>query len=327
MKTRVDAGVRAIVGLLALVQVAPLLAWVYGLGPFAVWYWALSAPALVALIGVTAWIWRSGSHPALAVALRAGAIGGLLGTIGYDLVRVPLSMAGVKVLAPIDSYGVLLTDAMSSSGVTGFAGWWFHAVNGVCFGIAFAAVAARRPIWWAVAWAMVLETATIVSPFIDRYGLSDHPELIAVAYAAHLAYGVPLGLMCRDPERTGRQLDEVAPHATAFALIGPLVAIGLWQRPWTVASAIEAGRAVAPGPSAVVRHERFSPAWLRAASGACVQLRNDDDTTHVVDKLDVTLAPGAVTELCVTGDGVHRIKLDGAGRSGGFVLVDPEADS
>lgn len=319
-----DAGLRAIVCLLALLSVAPLLAWVYGLGSFAVWYWGLSVPALVALIGVAVWVGRGGQRPALAVALRAGAIGGLLGTVGYDLVRVPFHAAGLGLLAPIDSYGVLLANAMSSSPVTGFAGWFFHTTNGVCFGVAFAAVAARRPLWWAVAWAMVLETATVVTPFVDRYGLSGHPELIAVAFGAHVAYGVPLGLMCRNPERTSRQLDEVAPRATVLALMAPVVALALWQRPWSTPAAVADGRRVAPGPSAVVRHDRFSPAWLRVPTGGCAAVRNDDREVHVVDGMDVTLEPGRVTELCPVGAGVHRIKLDGEARSGGFVLVDPE---
>lgn len=322
-----DAGLRAIVCLLALLSVAPLLAWVYGLGSFAAWYWGLSVPALVALIGVAVWVGRGGQRPALTVALRAGAIGGLLGTIGYDLVRVPFNAAGVRLLSPIDSYGLLIVNAVSSSPVTGFAGWFFHATNGVCFGVAFAAVAARRPLWWAVAWAMVLETATIVSPFVDRYGLSGHPELIVVAYGAHVAYGVPLGLMCRNPERTSRQLDEVTPHATALALLAPVVALALWQRPWSTPAAIADGRRVAPGPSAVVRDDRFSPAWLRVPTGGCASVRNDDPEVHAVDGMDVTLEPARVTKLCPTGTGVHRIKLDGKARSGGFVLVDPEAGS
>lgn len=322
-----DAGWRAIVCLLALLSVAPLLAWAYGLGPFAAWYWGLSVPALVTLIGVVGWIVRGGRRQALAVALRAGVVGGLLGTVGYDLVRVPFHIAGLRLMAPIDSYGLLLTGAASSSPVTGFAGWFFHATNGVCFGVAFAAVAARRPLWWAVAWAMVLETATVVTPFVDRYGLSDHPELIALAFGAHVAYGVPLGLMCRNPERTSRQLDEVAPHATVLALAAPIIALALWQRPWSVPAAIADGRRVAPGPSAVIRHDRFSPEWLRVPTGGCAAVGNDDPEVHIVDSLRVTIAPGEVAELCPTGAGAHRIKLDGSARSGGFVLVDPEVGS
>lgn len=310
---------------LALLSVAPLLAWVYGLGPFALWYWWLTAPALVLLAGSALVISRDPGQTALAGALRAGAIGGLLGTIGYDLVRVPFEAAGVRVLSPIDSYGLLLMGAESSSPVTGFAGWFFHATNGVCFGVAFAMVAAGKRLPWAVGWAMVLETATIVTPFVDRYGLAGRYELMAVAYGAHLAYGIPLGMACRDPQRFGRHLDEIAPHAAAGALGAAVVALGMWQRPWAVPPAIAAGRDVAAGPSAVVRGGGFSPNWLRVRPGGCVGLRNDDAAAHRVEPSGRALAPGAATRLCLAGVGVHRVKVDGAARSGGFVLVDPEA--
>lgn len=305
---------------------APLLAWVHGLGSFAAWYWALTAPALVALASVTGRVARDPRRQPLARALQAGAIGGLLGTIGYDLVRVPFELAGLRVLAPIDSYGVLLTNATSSSPLTGFAGWGFHATNGVCFGIAFAAVAARRRIGWAIAWAMVLETATIATPFVDRYGLAGQYHLIALAYGAHLAYGIPLGLACRDPDRFRRQLDEIAPHAALGALAAVLVALALWLRPWSTPGAIADGRAVAPGPSAVVRDGRFVPVWLRVGSGGCVALRNDDTAVHRVSGSATALVPGAVARVCLTGAGVHRVKLDAQPRSGGFVLIDPAAD-
>lgn len=319
------AVLRAVLAVLALSSVAPLLAWVYGLGSFAAWYWRVAAPAIVLLAVATAWLARQEAYRAVVTSLRAGAIGGLAGTLGYDLVRIPFHLAGLRVLAPIDSYGLLLTGADSSSGVTGFAGWAFHATNGICFGIAFALVLSGRPVAWAVAWAMVLETATIVSPFIDRYGLAGKYHLIALAYGAHVAYGVPLGMATRDPDRTARQLDEVMPHATPALLGATAAGLLLWQRPWAVPDAIRAGRAAAPGPSAIVRHGRFSPVWLRVAPGECYSVRNDDRRLHVVDGVEARLAPGHVVRLCPRGDGSHRVKLDGRANSGGFVLVDPEA--
>ena len=75
-----------------------------------------------------------------------------MGTIGYDLFRLPFVASGLRVLAPIDSYGVLLLDAHTSSPLSGFAGWVYHFSNGIGFGIAYAAVALGRRRWyWAVA--------------------------------------------------------------------------------------------------------------------------------------------------------------------------------
>lgn len=316
---------RAALAFLALLAVAPLLAWVYGLGSFATWYWLLAVPSLATLVAATAWLARRRRHPAIVRSIAAGALGGLIGTAGYDLVRLPFHLAGLRVLAPIDSYGLLLTNATSSSGWTGTAGWVFHTTNGVCFGVAFALVLARRHVGWAIGWAMVLETATVVSPFLDRYGLAGKHELIVLAYGAHVPYGLALGLATRDPDRTTRQLGEIGPRALPALLGATALGIVLWQRPWSVPEDIRAGRAVAPGPSAVVRDGRFSPAWLRVPRHGCYAVRNDDDGVHHVDGSGAPLPPGVVVRLCPSGDGTHRVKLDGRARSGGFVIVDPEA--
>ena len=45
---------RIAVGALGLCSVIPLLAWVYGLGSFAAWFWRLAFPAAVVL-GAVAW--------------------------------------------------------------------------------------------------------------------------------------------------------------------------------------------------------------------------------------------------------------------------------
>src|SRR4029079_2126892 len=66
----------------ALCGVAPvfaLLAWVYGLGPFAVWVWGLGATAGVFLALVGFWLSRSGRESRLRTALYCGVVGGLIG--------------------------------------------------------------------------------------------------------------------------------------------------------------------------------------------------------------------------------------------------------
>ncbi|MEN3272026.1 MAG: hypothetical protein V7636_787, partial [Actinomycetota bacterium] len=210
---RRDGARRALAALLALLSVAPLLAWVYGVGPFALWYRAVTLPALVLLVVMCTWARRTGADDELARLIRVGAIGGLLGTGAYDLIRIPVELTGRKVFAPIDSYGVLLTDARSSDAWTGIAGWAFHTTNGVCFGIAFALVASRRPVAWAIAWAMILESVAVFSPFARQYGLTGKWDLIAIAYGAHVAYALPLGWAARDPELFDRRLDEITPFA------------------------------------------------------------------------------------------------------------------
>src|SRR5207245_86489 len=95
-------------GLVGLGSVVPLLAWVYGLGAFAAWFWGLAAPGLafVAITGVA--LRRSGRYPTLLVALVSGAVGGLAATVAYDLVRGPFVALGYQLFAPLSPYGILI---------------------------------------------------------------------------------------------------------------------------------------------------------------------------------------------------------------------------
>lgn len=203
--------------LLGLLSVAALLAWVNRRGSFALWFWGVSAPsmALLGLIGVV--VHRRWRYSRLAVALRAGVLGGIAGTLACDLFRVPFAALGPRLFAPIGSYGVLLLGARSSSPWTGLAGWSYHLLNGIGFGVAFAILALGRRWWWGVAWGMVLETATI--PYSWEHGLAGHWRLIGLAYLAHVAYGASLGTIVeRARSRPGQRRDhgsehsDVAPH-------------------------------------------------------------------------------------------------------------------
>lgn len=312
---------------LALLSVAPLLAWAYGLGSFAAWFWALSAPAMVALAAAGVRAARRAPSGRFRSAIVAGTIGGLVGTIGYDLFRAPFAAAGVRAMAPIDSYGVLLLGADGSSAWTGLAGWGYHFANGIGFGIAYALVAFGRKWWWGVAWAMVLETATVLTPFATTYRLRGHWDLIALAYAAHLCYGYPLG---RIVERGGRLTTtalEVTRRPVAWTLAALSLGLVLWHRPFTPAPDVRTGRAVAPGASALVRGGRFQPEWLRVAPGGCATLLNADEVRYRIDAADgePALSPGERAAVCFTKPGVSRVRTSAKPFSGGFVIVDREA--
>jgi hypothetical protein len=63
----------------------PLLAWV----SFAAWYWASATPGLVFIAATGVVVERRGAWTSLRVALTAGALGGLAGTVTYDVARAP----------------------------------------------------------------------------------------------------------------------------------------------------------------------------------------------------------------------------------------------
>ena len=261
---------RAGLAVAGLLPVAALLAWVCGLGRFSWWFLATGVPAVVVLAALGS-VTRRDHTSWVRVALVAGVLGGLLGTAGYDLFRIPFVLDGRRLFAPIESYGVLLTDARSSSNLTDLAGWSYHVVNGVGFGIAYAAVMVGRRWWWGIGWGLALETATLVTPFADAYALRGNWDVIAIAYAAHVPYGAAVGWAAQDagrwvPDLAGRRIPVVATSLVA-------VAAGLlwWHQPWTDKEPIST--------------------WRRVPLGACATVDGQ--------------------RSCPTGDGVHRVRGDG----------------
>lgn len=301
---------RATAAACGLCNVVALLAWVYGLGAFHMWFLAVGLPSLVVLVAVAAWSARNpDADPYLRRALVAGTLGGLLGTIGYDAFRVPFIVGGLRLFAPIDSYGVLLLDAAASSPLTGFAGWAYHFTNGIGFGIAYGIAALGRRWPWAVLWGVILETATIVSPFGDSYAIRGKWGLIAIAYAAHLAYGIPLGMIVQRASRWDVRRPLSVPLWVMLVALG--VGLVAWLRP---------GPSIPSQPTTAIVDGRFVPEWVRVSRGACARVTNTDNEDYAGQQL--VIGAGATEEVCGHVVGAHRIRVADEPYSGGFLLVD-----
>ncbi|MCP3818292.1 hypothetical protein NLX86_09245 [Streptomyces sp. A3M-1-3] len=149
---------------------------------------------------------------------------------------------------------------------------------------------------------------------------------LVIAHGGHLAYGVPLGLLVADAERTAHQLREVSPHTTAYVVLALVVALVLWQRPFATPTSVRAGEQVAPGLSAIVLDGRFAPQWLRVTPGGCVSLRNDDTVPYTLSGTGAAAAlrlePDRTTQVCFDRPGVLRVRTSDVPYTGGFVIVD-----
>lgn len=302
-------------------SIAALLADVFGIAPMWIVFWFASVPSMVALIAIAS-VGRVNAE--LRRRIRVGAVAGAVGTLGYDLVRIPFALAGQRVFAPIESYGILIADASASSGLTSTLGWLYHLSNGVTFGVAYAVVAARRHWAWGVVWGLLLESVAVFSPFAIRYGLAGQVVPIAIAYGAHLFYGYPLGRMVQRLDRVDAELRRLGRHAVAVTLVVAALAIVAWHRPWTSTPAErEAALLTTPGaPATVVDRDRFAPEWLRVTAGsggACVVVANRSGTRYETP-YGVVGADGT-SRLCFGAPGVYRVRLGPRPYSGGFVYV------
>ena len=211
-----ESVLRALCALLGIGSVVPLLAWGFGWGSFQLWFWGVALPSQLLLLVIGLRL-REERYPRLHTALRAGVVGGVIGTLGYDLVRVPFEAGGMRVFLPIDSYGILIAAERTSTPLTGFLGWAYHFSNGIGFGVSYACVALGRRWVWALPWAIFLETAFIVTPLGQLYGIQGQWAPIAVAYGGHIAYGVPLGVIVATAGRPETRLKIPVPITWVFA--------------------------------------------------------------------------------------------------------------
>src|SRR5205823_8985267 len=79
-------------------------------------------------------------------------------------------------------------------------GWLYHFSNGVTFGVMYLAMigdATRRHWLWAVVMAVGLELAMLFTPYPGMFGIAVSAAFVAVTLAAHLIFGIVLGLTCR----------------------------------------------------------------------------------------------------------------------------------
>ncbi len=299
-----------------------LLAKVYGVAEMRTVALLFAVPGAVGLGAVWIWARRSRRHE-LATALAIGLVAGLLGSIAYDLVRIPFLMAGYRVFAPISAFGLWLLDASFPSRWTETAGWAYHYLNGVTFAMVYALVApVVRPgaHWlWAIAWAFALESIAVFSPFGRIFALRGNYPALGIAYFAHLAYGLPIGWMVQHWDQNREALEAMKP-ATCVALA--LLALTLLVRPLL-------GREEPGAPGGFrVDGSRLVPEWLRTHRGAALRLDNPGTSTVSVrvERLPTTLTvpAGQSVALPLDGPGIYQLYLETGRRTrSSFVMVEP----
>ena len=137
---------------------------------------------------------------------------GLIATLAYDLFRLPFVSArkwGIASLVPpldlfkvFPRFGAMIlgqpVEQPSYSPTAHLIGWAYHFSNGLTFGVMYTAMigeGARRPWGWAVLMAVGLELAMLLTPYPHVFGIQVGAVFVAVTLAAHLIFGLVLGLL------------------------------------------------------------------------------------------------------------------------------------
>jgi hypothetical protein len=266
--------------------------------------------------------------PLLASDLAIGAVGGLIGTLAYDIVRIPAAMAGYRVYGAISVFGLWLLDAEKSSRFTELAGWSYNYFNGVCFGIAYALFMRGKHWLFAVAWAFLLETIAVVTPFGRIFGLQGHGAILAIAFGAHIAYGVPLGRAVQKWPDTRTALAEM-PVAARLILLS--IAVVLLVHPLLSPGVVAADGRSRAGQFRVEGIE-LNPSWLRLQRGKTVIMFNPQNEAAALTLKDTgqhwVIAPGGSASSPPLGPGIYQFFVETPGRTrSSFVIVEPVEQS
>ena len=145
----------------------------------------------------------SRGHARMMRRLVAGAGAGIVATLGLEVVRMTsFHFGGMPGDLP-RLMGVLLTDRfmLGPSLLSDTLGYLYHLWNGAAFGIIFAVILGRRPLWWTIVFSELLGLGFLLSPAVKSMGIgfmgTDMPAMPLTVVLAHLAYGLILGLLIR----------------------------------------------------------------------------------------------------------------------------------
>jgi hypothetical protein len=208
---------RLVIFTLAATSIWCLLAEFYGLCSMRSFtlFVSLPATALLVILAVRDLLRGDGR---LARGVVIGALAGLIAAVGYDLFRLPFVYARAwhieAVVPPLPLYkvfprfGAMIlgqpVEQPSYSRAATLIGWAYHFSNGLTFGIMYTALvgeAARRHWSWAVLMAVGLELGMLLTPYPRFFGIRVGATFIAATLAAHLIFGVVLGLVARSMSR------------------------------------------------------------------------------------------------------------------------------
>jgi hypothetical protein len=212
MMARISLEELALSGIaLAAAGVSPNLFWIAQGGYFTLSTLALRVllpSALVVVLVLAVAVARR--HGRLVNRMIAGGIAGGLATIALEIVRSTGFHLGQMPGSMPQLAGVLLTNRfmLGPSVWSNIAGWTYHYWNGICFGLIFAVVLGRKPVWVAASYGLFMAIGFLVSPAVTALGIGfmgkNMPGMPVTVVLAHLAYATALWFLVRrwvrDPE-------------------------------------------------------------------------------------------------------------------------------
>jgi hypothetical protein len=190
-----------------------LLADFYGICSMRFFTLWISIPCLAALGLIAAADRSRGRHLAWR-GILIGLTAGLIAAVAYDIFRLPFVFAktwGIQSFVPpmnlfkvFPRFGAMImgqsVEQSHYSLATQWVGWLYHFSNGATFGVMFMAAVGKlkKTSWrWAVLMAVGLELGMLFTPYPKAFGIPLSLTFVCVTLAAHLIFGVVMGLVAR----------------------------------------------------------------------------------------------------------------------------------
>lgn len=142
--------------------------------------------------------------------LRVGLVAGVLATVAYDASKYVLSYLDSSSFNPFEAirlFGILLAGEGAGEPLLYTTGIGFHALNGICFGVAFCFLLGGRGVLAGVAWGLLLELLQIIL-YPKWLSVKFYQEFAQISGLSHIVYGAVLALACRAGLRGKRASKE-----------------------------------------------------------------------------------------------------------------------
>lgn len=158
-------------------------------------------PSVIAMLIVLPLIYMRNQNT-LARQIVVGLIGGLLGTVGLEIVRhTGFLLGGMPGELP-KLMGVLLLDqfAKGPDWASNLVGWGYHFWNGAAFGIIYALLAGRGNLILGIAYGFLVGIGFMVSPAalslgVGLFGVDFGWGFPVTVILAHIVFGAIVGLI------------------------------------------------------------------------------------------------------------------------------------
>lgn len=156
-------------------------------------------PSIVVLLAILL-VGTFRGHTNLVSQIWYGILGGLVATVGLEIVRhVGFLLGGMPGEMP-KLLGVLLLDrfALGPNWLSNLAGWGYHFWNGAAFGIVYTLLFGKTRLWGGIAFGVLIGIGFMISPAttalgVGIFGIQFNIGFPLTVTLAHVAFGTILG--------------------------------------------------------------------------------------------------------------------------------------